>query len=166
MTDDNFARTLISEKLRDVYSVWKTLSAGRVGPKRSEISLSSLRRAAPWAFTVDVIDSGKDFRVGFRGDRIDQFMGDRCTAPLLSGMLGTYFFDDADRMFRECVTAARPLLSGPRQTKLKGKEHLEREVVLLPLSEDGVTVTGILGAFDTWQLGTHGRTTQKQSAQT
>jgi hypothetical protein len=28
-------------------------------------------------------------------------------------------------------------------------------VLLLPLSEDGATVTGFLGAFDTWQLDTH-----------
>ena len=152
---DAFAQRVTSETLRDVYAVWKALADGRLGPRRAELTPAKLRRATAWAFTVEVIDAGKDFRIGFRGDKVIQFMGDPCTAQTLSSLRGNPFFDVAEELFRRCVASARPLVSGPRRTQYKGKEHLEREVLLLPLSEDGVTVTGLLGAFETWQLGTH-----------
>lgn len=152
---DKFAQSVTSERLREVYGVWKELAAGRIGHTRAELTPAKLRRATAWTFTVEVIDGGKDFRIGFRGDKVIQFMGEKCAAPSLAGLRGSHFFDMADALFRQCVQSAKPLLSGPRRTQYKGKEHLEREVLLLPLSEDGVNVTGILGAFETWQLGTH-----------
>jgi hypothetical protein len=155
---DKFAQSVTSETLREVYGVWTALAAGRIGPQRAELTPAKLRRTTAWTFTVDVIDGGKDFRVGFRGDKVIQFLGENCTAPSLASLRGIHFFDVAEELFRQCVLSARPLVSGPKRTQYKGKEHLEREVILLPLSEDGVTVTGILGAFATWQLGTHPHT--------
>jgi hypothetical protein len=152
---DRFAQSVTSEKLRAVYDAWKELAAGRVGPTRAELTPAKLRRALAWTFTAEVIDGGRDFRIGFRGDKVIQFMGERCEAPSLAVLRGTHFFDVAEDLFRQCVASAKPLLSGPKRTYYKGKEHLEREALLLPLSEDGTTVTGILGAFDTWQLGTN-----------
>jgi hypothetical protein len=154
-TDDKFSRGLTSETLKAVYSAWKTLAAGRIGPRRAEVTPAHLRRATPWTFTVDVLDGGKDFRIGFTGDRVVQFLDQRCEQPVLSGLTGVPFFDEAESLFRHCVRSARPLANGPRQTRYAGKEHLEREVLLLPLSEDGVTVTALLGVLETWQLGTH-----------
>ncbi|MEI9990362.1 MAG: PAS domain-containing protein [Rhizomicrobium sp.] len=155
--EDRFVDSVISERLRAVHGVWTELAAGRLGPKRAELTPAKLRRATAWAFTVEVIDGGTDFRVGFRGDKVTQFMGEPCTAQSLASLRGIAFFDIAEALFRACVESRKPLVSAPRRTQYKGKEHLEREVLLLPLSEDGVTVTGLLGAFDTWQLGTHSR---------
>jgi hypothetical protein len=151
----NFAGAVMSEKLRDVHTVWTNLAAGRIGPRRAEVTPAQLRSAISWTFFVDVIDGGMDFRFGFAGDRLMQFLEQRCAAPTIAGLRGNHFFNEADELFRRCIASGRPLLSGPKQTRYKGREHLERQVLLLPLSEDGTTVTGLLGAFDTWQLGTH-----------
>jgi len=152
---DDFARAVTSDNLRSVYAVWKDVAGARIGPRRAELTPYYLRRTTPWTFMVDVIDGGKDFRFGFAGDRLMQFLEARCATPTLSGLRDIRFFAAAERLFRQCRENAKPLVSGPRPTGYKGKEHLEREVLLLPLSEDGVTVTGLLGAFDTWQLGTN-----------
>jgi hypothetical protein len=152
---DDFARAVTSDKLRAVYEIWKALAAGRIGPRRAELTPAHLRRTTSWTFTVDIIGGGADFRFGFAGDKLLQFLEGRCTAPLLSGLRGVYFFDQADVLFRLCIAGRKPLISGPMQTHYRGKEHLEREVLLLPLSEDGANVTGLLGAFETWQLGTN-----------
>jgi hypothetical protein len=152
---DNFARAVTSPTLLSVYETWKTLAAGRIGPRRGELTPAQLRRAMPSTFTVEVIDGGKDFRFGFAGDRVMQFLDRRCAAPTLAGLTGTSFFAGADRLLRQCVDSKKPLISGPKPTTYSGKEYLEREVLLLPLSEDGAAVTGILGAFETWLLGTH-----------
>lgn len=154
-TDDAFARALTSDNLRAVYLLWKGIAGTRIGPRRDELTPQRLRRATPWTFTVEALDGGADFRFGFAGDRLMQFLQQRCAAPTLAGLRGVHFFDAADQLFRQCVASAKPLASGPKPTFYQGKEHLEREVLLLPLSENGATVTGLLGALDTWRLGTH-----------
>ena len=155
VTSDNFVRAVTSEKLRAVYTIWKQIAAGRVGPRRAEFTPAHLRRTTSWTFTVEVIDGGNDFRCGFTGDKLVQFLDQPCAARTLAGLRGIHFFDKADELFRQCIGSRKPLVSGPKQTHYKGKEHLERQVLLLPLSEDGVGVTGLIGAFDTWRLGTH-----------
>jgi hypothetical protein len=152
---DGITSAMTSEKLLAVYSAWTGLAAGRIGPRRAELSPAVLGRAVAWTFMIDVLDGGRDFRFGFAGDRLMQFLEQRCAAPTLAGMRGTHFFDMADELFRRCVASRKPLVSGPKQTHYRGKEHLERQVLILPVSEDGEHVTGLLGAFDTWQLGIH-----------
>jgi hypothetical protein len=114
-----------------------------------------LRTVLPSTFTIDVIDGGQDFRLRFAGDRIIQFMGQRYAGTLLSEKRGNIFFDNMARLFGRCVAARQPVSSGPVQASLQGKEFLEIEAMVLPLSDDGATITGLFGAFDSWQLGTH-----------
>ena len=154
-SSESFSAAIKSEKLRAVHATWMQLAAGRLGPRRAELTPAQLRRSTSWTFFVDVVDGGRDFRFGFAGDMLMQFLERSCEAPTVAGMKGVHFFDKADELFRQCLATQRPLVSGPKPTRYRGKEHLERQVLLLPLSEDGVTVTGLLGAFDTWQLGTN-----------
>jgi hypothetical protein len=154
-TPDAFMHAVTSDRLRAVYATWKQIAAGRVGPRRAEFTPAQLRQATSWTFAVEILDGGRDFRCGFTGDRLVQFLDQPCTAPTLAGLRGIHFFDKAEELFRRCLASRKPLVSGPKPTHYQGKEHLEREVLVLPLSEDGVNVTGLAGAFDTWQLGTH-----------
>jgi hypothetical protein len=154
-TGTTFTPRLTSQKLAGIHGVWSGLRAGGIGPKREDVTPARLRGNLPWAFLIDVVDDGRDFRFRFAGDRIIQFMGRRLAGTLLSEHLGTPFFDGMNAFFKGCVTAKAPMASGPRRATYPGKEHLEMEVMVLPLSDDSVAVTGLLGAFDTWQLGTH-----------
>jgi hypothetical protein len=153
--DESFRLALTSEKLRAAYDVWKELRAKRIGPKRDELTPARLRSILPSTFTIDVIDGGNDFRFRFAGDRIIQFMGQRYAGTLLSQKRGIAFFDNMSRLYERCVTTKAPVSAGPVQASLQGKEFLEIEAVVLPLSDDGATITGLFGAFDSWQLGTH-----------
>lgn len=153
--NDPLMQAIASNHLLDVYVTWKSLAQGAIGPARKALSPARLRRSVSWTFVVDVIDGGEDFRCGFVGDKLVQFFGGRRAATTLTGLRGISFFDHAHELFRQCLESGKPLLSGPRQTHYAGKEHLERQVLLLPLSDDGIHVTGLLGAFATWQLGTN-----------
>ncbi|MEI9996188.1 MAG: PAS domain-containing protein [Rhizomicrobium sp.] len=144
-----------SERLAAAYGVWCDLAAGRVGPRREEITPARLRSAIAATFVVDVLDGGKDFRFRFAGDRIIQFMGRRLAGKLLSEQRGTPFFDGMHGMYTHCVAAREPILAGPMPVTYPGKEFLEIEVLAMPLSDDGQAITALFGAFDTWQLGTH-----------
>ena len=145
---------LTSDKLAGVHKIWLELAAaGSIGPKREEITPARLRGMMPWTFLIDIV--GEDYRFRFAGDRIIQFMGKRLQGALLSEFRGTPFFDGMHRFFSRGAEAKIPLVSGPAPVTYPGKEHLEMEVMVLPLSEDGKAVSGFLGAFDTWRLGTH-----------
>ncbi len=144
---------LTSEKLVGVHKLWRELAAGGIGPAREAVTPARLRGTLPWTFVIDVV--GEDFRFRFAGDRIIQFMGRRLQGTLLSEHRGTPFFDGMHMFFRRSVQTKTPLANGPSAVTYPGKEHLEMEVMVLPLSNDGQAVTGLLGTFDTWQLGTH-----------
>lgn len=131
------------------------MRAGRIGPKRDEISPAPLRGLLPFTFIIDVVDGGRDFRFRFAGERIIQFMGRRFAGMLLSELSGTSFFDGMRAMYSGCVAAKAPISSGVRRATYPGKDFLEIEAMVLPLSEDGAGVTHLFGAFDSWQLGTH-----------
>ncbi|MGD0189677.1 MAG: PAS domain-containing protein [Rhizomicrobium sp.] len=154
-SSERFSDAIKSAKLRAVYDTWQRLAAGRIGPRRAELTPAQLRRATSWTFFVDVIAGGEDFRFGFAGDMLMQFLERSCEAPTVAGMRQIHFFAVADELFRHCVLTQKPLVSGPKPTHYRGKEHLERQVLLLPLSDDGVTITALLGGFDTWRLGTN-----------
>jgi len=153
--NDDFSRALTSDKLRTVYETWRDLRGRRLAPKRAEITPARLRGILPSTFMIDVIDGGKDFRFRFAGERIIQFMGRRYAGTLLSQVRDSIFFDNMARMFEHCVTTKAPLARGPVQASLTGKEFLEIEAMVLPLSEDGVHILALFGAFESWQVGTH-----------
>jgi hypothetical protein len=155
MTNPVEHHSLKSDVLRTVFGVWREHANGRIGPSRLALSPARLRKTTSHTFTVELIDDGRDFRFGFAGEKVMQFLDRRCEAPTLTGLRGSRFFDDAEKLIRRCVADAQPVISSPRRTHYSGREYLEREVLLLPLSEDGVRVTGLLGALDTWLLGTH-----------
>jgi hypothetical protein len=74
---------------------------------------------------------------------------------LLSELGGNPFSDNMHVMYVGCVAAKAPISSGIRQATYPGKEFLELEAMVVPLSEDSVGVTHLFGAFESWQLGTH-----------
>jgi hypothetical protein len=150
-----FAQKLTSDKLKAAYAVWAAARAGRIGPRRDEIVPANLRGVLPFTFTMDVVDAGKDFRFRFAGDRIIQFMGRRFAGSLLSEQTHSTFFDNMRTVFSACVAARAPITSGVRQATYPGKDFLEVEAMVLPLSENGVDVTHLFGAFESWRLGTH-----------
>ncbi len=154
-TDDDFARALTSSRLRSVHQVWKELAAGRIGPKRAAVTPAQLRTSVASTFMIDVIDGGGDFRFRFAGDRIIQFMGQRYAGRLLSELRGTPFFDGMHILYAASTTMMKPHSAGPMRTNFEGREYLEVEVAVFPLSDDEASVSGLLGAFDTWQIGTH-----------
>jgi hypothetical protein len=142
------ANSLVSEKLVGALDAWKRVSAGRLAPKREEITPALLRSVLPSIWMIDVVDGGKDFRFRFAGDRVIQFMGRRYAGALLSEYIESPFFQRMHAILAECVRGKAPVAVGPLRSNLPGKDFLEMEVVVMPLSENGETVTCLFGAMD------------------
>lgn len=145
----------VGHKSRAMYQLWHELAQGRIAPKRDELSLGLVRGLASWFWMVEVVDGGTDFRFRLIGDQVARLYGYRLRGMLLSECPAMPFFESARRIFACCVETRAPLAFGPSQSEYPGKEHLEVEVVALPLSDDGVRVNCIAGTLETWQLGTH-----------
>ena len=66
---------------------------------------------------------------------------------MLSTIEGSFFHARCVRIFRHSIATRKPISSGPSQTVLPGREYLSLEVLVLPLSDDNETVTGIFGGM-------------------
>lgn len=139
---------LESERLIGVYEAWRRIAGERMAPRRDEITPTLVKTALPWVWMIDTVDGGKDFRFRIAGDRIIQFMGRRYAGHLVSEFADQPFFQDMRGVLEACTVEKRPMVVGPGRSKLSGKEHTELEVVVLPLSEDGVNVTTLFGAME------------------
>lgn len=145
---------LLSDKLRDIHRIWSETRIDRFAPRRDEITPSRIRKLIASTWVMDVVGAD-DFRFRFAGDRIIQFMGRRYAGMLLSEEQGKAFFDGMRAMLTACVAQRTPVAIGPMASTHKGREYLEIEVVVLPLSDDGHTVSALFGGFETWPLGTN-----------
>jgi len=139
---------LTSERLIDVLAAWRRVCLGRMAPKREEMTPALLKNALPWIWMIDVVEGGKDFRFRIAGDRIIQFMGRRYAGSLLSEFVDLPFFQNMHSILMAALERKRPLMAGPGRSKLEGREYLELEVLVLPLSEDGEAVTTLFGAME------------------
>jgi hypothetical protein len=161
--DFKSAELLTSDKLASILAIWKELSAGRIAPKREEILPAKLRSLLPWTWIVDVIDGGADFRFRIAGDRIIEYLGQRYAGKSLSEMRGPAFFELMHDIFSYGVKYKRPIANGPLRASHPLRAHLESEVLVLPLSDDGENVTGLFGGFESWHYGTHFQRTSAQA---
>jgi hypothetical protein len=142
------ADELVSKPLVQAYGAWKTLARGRIAPTRAEISPARFKPVLADVFILDVIDGGADFRFALGGDRILRFLKDRLTAGmLLSEVAGSEFHTRTMRFMRHCVDTKAPVAAGPSLAALEGREFLTVENLVMPISNDGVTVTNIIGAI-------------------
>jgi len=148
------ANRLVSEKLVGALNAWKRVAADRLAPKREEITPALLRSVLPSIWMIDVVDGGRDFRFRFAGDRVIQFMGRRYAGELLSDHIDVPFFQRMKAILVECVIRKTPVAVGPLRSNLQDKDYLEMEVVVMPLSEDGETVSCLFGAMDVRGVGT------------
>lgn len=144
---------LVGPRLAEAYRAWIKLSNGRFAPTRGEISPRVFKSVLPTVFLLDVIDAGSDFRFALGGDKILRFLMDRLSpGMLLSKVSGSLFYERATRLLRYCVDTMLPVAGGPSRAHLEGREFLLLEVLALPVSNDGETVTSILGAIQVGPL--------------
>jgi hypothetical protein len=147
---------IVGDHARELHALWEKLTGDRVAPRREEFTLSLVRTLTPWLWTADVIDNGADFRFRLAGDRVAQFYGKRITGLPLSELPNTPFIERVRQMLAYCVEHKRPVVAGPVRSSREGKEHWDVEAIVVPLSDDGETINGLMGTVELWPAGTNG----------
>ena len=139
---------LQSETLRLAFATWQELAADRFAPSRREVSPARFKVMLASIFLVEVVDDAEDFKFVLGGQKLIQFMGGRHAGRYLSGLPKSEFYDRMRRIFTRCASTRLPVAIGPIPTARDGREYLSIELIVLPLSDDGVTVTGLLGVAE------------------
>ena len=99
-------------------------------------------------FLIDVVEGGSDYRLALAGDTVIRFLGSEFKpGKLLSQVSPSPFRERSFRLFQRCVETKVPVGLGPVRTLHAEHSYFDNEAVILPLSDDGQTVTGILGVI-------------------
>jgi hypothetical protein len=109
-----------------------------------------MREQLGWLWLMDVLDDGEDFLFRIGGDRVVQFFGQRLAGTTLRAFQPTspaFFGRFFDLVFL-ATRSRKPALGGPTQTAYEPRAFLEVEALILPLSDDGKAVTGLLGSME------------------
>lgn len=137
----------LAPELSEFLDYWNEKRGARAMPRRADIDPFELRRHLPYFSLVDVIDGGRDFRFRLLG----------------TGITGHFNRDSTGKMVREAYATAAPevlawmldsmndVVATKRPGLMRGllravmKDHVTFEVLHVPLSEDGETVSMLLG---------------------
>jgi hypothetical protein len=147
---------LVSERLQRLLAYWTSLKGTRLAPARSELNPADMRDQLGWIWLMDVLDGGEDFRFRMGGDRIIQFFGQRLAGATLNDVAAQYpeFFGRFRNLVHLATYSGKPASGGPSQTAYEPRAYLEVEALMLPLSDDGKSVTGLLGGIEVKPLTT------------
>lgn len=129
--------------LRDVLEVWHAVRQGRRMARRQDMSPQLLRRHLGWIHLFDVICDPLDFRFRLYGSRIADILGHDATGQLLTETYRGSFLASLFSAFEALVTLRLPLLLNSSGAGAN-KDFLPIVSLMLPLSEDGEGVDGIL----------------------
>lgn len=141
-----FVERIESERLRDVYRYWQSKCGDRVFPRREDIDPTEIPALLPHVYLVDVIDGGRDFRFRLLGTHIVESVGLEFTGQLVSEFTRTHKGDRRGRDYYRLIEHREPQHASGSLVSC-GREHLQYEKVICPLSSDGEKIDMIFGGL-------------------
>jgi hypothetical protein len=142
------ASELVNERLVDIYRTWRGLAGTRFAPARKDIAPARFKTALSNLFLVDVLNDGDDFRLALAGDTVIRFLGSEYkVGKLLSEVSPSPFHERSFRFFKRVVEEKAPVALGPVRTLHEQHGYFDNEAIVLPLSDAGQSVTGLMGVI-------------------
>ncbi|MBK1669721.1 hypothetical protein CKO28_16905 [Rhodovibrio sodomensis] len=138
---------LTSSALRAVALWWlSAYTAGRL-PNRSEIELNAIKLALPYVWLIEHIPREDAFRYRLAGEHVNGVFGYSLRGKHLREIIEPHMLDTVrDRFLHTLKTPGVVYAVGRVYMRIGG--YREGERLILPLSDDGVTGTHLLGVTD------------------
>lgn len=133
-------------------AVWAGARAGRPAPRRTDIKLAMVRSVVHWLWVARTEEGGADFLLRLIGDGIVRVLGRNDTGHMLTQAPSTHFTAKMQALCQMCHTHGVPVHLGPIVTTLSNKGECVVELTAAPLSDDGETITGLMGSFEIFAL--------------
>ena len=138
----------------ELYAYWERKRGSRRMPSRADIDPADLKRILPNILLAKIDRESRRVRYTLVGTRCVAHAGMDYTGHYLDEIDFTCDFDtDWDDIYRVLTREKRPIV-GTVKTFLKDNRVCELAEVLLPLSDDGETVTHCIAIEDA-RLGLH-----------
>lgn len=140
-----FHAIITSADLRQVAAHWDSARAGRTVPAWKDIRPAAIVRQLPivWSYTYDAATD--TFTGRLAGDVINQIFGRDLRGVSLSDLQPQVDAEYLGARFRRVVTEVA-LYRSDGAVFHQAERHGFGERIIMPLSEDGVTMNGIFGA--------------------
>lgn len=137
----------LAPALRAVRDYWELKRGTRAMPKRGDIDPIELRPHLPCLSLIEVVEGGKDYHFRLLGTEFARLFGRESTGRTLHEVYG-----DGDpeilrwmvESYDSVVRLRRPVFKRGAMRAVK-KDFMSFESLHMPLSEDGATVTMLLG---------------------
>jgi len=143
----DYKLSLQTPALREMLAVWEQRRGARIMPRRSDFSMRDLVKVLPQTGIVDLRHDARGARLFVRlsGSALDHFFAP-LTGQYIDEAVSPYFAERWTTIFMEPLNARAPL-RGLSRTEFRDQLYLVGESLLLPLSEDGTTASGLLYAI-------------------
>ena len=151
-TEEKPATEASGDKAQTLYSIWRQALKNRKAPKRGDITLGKVRKLSQWLWVLQIETEGADFRFRLIGDGIVSLLGRNDTGKLLSRVADSALARGMLTVCRTCVTAAAPTRHGPQAIPLADGNLHKIEILAVPLSEDGQTITALMGTLERFDI--------------
>lgn len=132
--------------LRLTLDYWQAKRAGRLMPRRRDIDPPELREVLAHLQITEVVEAGRRFRYRLVGTAIVQAFGAEFTGKYVDELVSGERDSFVHACYRAVCASRRPAFVRSKYITTKNVD-LTANRVLLPLSEDGETVSQILGAL-------------------
>jgi len=142
------ASELVSPSLLAGWHRWAEMAGDRLAPSRKEIVPAHFKQVLDSIFLMEVVDDGEDFRFALGGQTLVRFMNGRHHGKLLSSLPPTPYYKGMHSIFARCVKTATPIAQGPFRIVRDQFNSHRMEVLVMPLSEDGASVSDLLGMVE------------------
>ncbi len=131
--------------LRRLFAYWEKKRGDRLAPARSDIDPVDLPDILPHMFIYRVLDGGGDFRMSLFGTALVDVFGRDFTGESFNNIFMGPDRDAILKEYRQVALDARPVCAR-HDANWINRDHVTYERLLLPVSEDGKTVSRLFGA--------------------
>ena len=121
------------QRLRRIDAYWASRCRDHHLPARSDIDPLDVPALLQFIFLVDLLDDPRDFRFRLAGTHLQDSLGIELTGRLIGEVFPPEFNAGVRYHWSECADRRAPAV-GSGKLWIEGREHVEWEGVLLPLS--------------------------------
>ncbi len=130
---------------------WREMCGERNFPSFEDVDPGSISEIWDNVFVLDLTGHENDPLFRLAGDSLAAFTGSTLRNVPMSAVPENTLAEKSARYYREVIDKGVPISRGGEFTKSDGTKVLYRGVIL-PMSDDGETISGLLGAANCREL--------------
>jgi hypothetical protein len=135
----DFVAQIGDPRLVELYNYWQKQRGERFAPRRADIHPTDIPKLLPYLLLADILP-GPRYRYRLVGTEVERVFGTAMTGRCIDELMRGEYLDFITGLYRAIVECRAPVYSENTYSNEAFRTHR----LMLPLSEDGETVTMVL----------------------